>query len=116
MGRVPAEWHEHQYDDDGRLTHSIVHREPRWTEEDYTWQLALVEERAEECPCCGLPTSEAHASDSEGSWQVTAMRCYAGTARAERQADDEKSKIPNPSAVLYGVRRAPNPMSEGRVM
>lgn len=71
--------------------------------------MALSEEKASECPCCGIPSELAHSAEHEFEWDVSARECYAGRARAEVQEENEENKIYHyPAAVLYQIKRNPN--------
>ncbi|MFD6770587.1 hypothetical protein ACFWC6_30690 [Micromonospora chalcea] len=104
MGWEPAEFTEHEYDEQNRLVRSVTTREPEWDDEERGWMLALAVYRASLCPHCGRPLSVCTDPESEGRWVVPPpRRCFASTAL--RSAVPEYRDSPQPEALLLHAER-----------
>ncbi|GIF08652.1 hypothetical protein [Actinoplanes siamensis] len=74
-------------------------RDPRWTDEDRDWMLALAVYRSWLCPKCGglLEECTSHA-DTGPTFQVSKIRCRRTDALITEQ---EANTLPNPEALLW---------------
>ncbi|HEX6873683.1 MAG TPA: hypothetical protein VF163_21500 [Micromonosporaceae bacterium] len=101
-GWEPAETHEHEYDDAGRLVRTVVTREPEWDEQERAWMLALRLYRAQVGPC-GHYLPDTTAAAAEERWVGSHIRCHACTA--VRQTMDTYKDSPHPQALLFLAER-----------
>lgn len=87
-GWEPAEVHEHHYDADGRLTHTVVTREPEWSAEDRDQVEALV--LAEQLTCHGCGSWLPHSTDSTFVGLVDTSTCGGCRSMAIMQRDAQR--------------------------
>lgn len=71
-------------------------REPKWTDEDRAWAIALTMEESEVCPGCGRQLAECSDPRNEFGYKVTAWKCHACTAK-----DTEGEQYRNNSGTYY---------------
>ena len=94
---------EHEYDEGGLPTRSVTTREPRWTEQDRAWVLALAEYRAGLCPLHGGPLDECGNEAAEGTFEVPPpIRCRAHELKLIHIA---QHKADHPEALLWVARK-----------
>ena len=114
LGREPSERHDH-YDADGVFTgHTIVTRDPEFTDVDRDHLTALAQVKANECPKCGGPLDQT--TDTEHwSWEVTHDECNRCETVAFQQARDNGAnrsdalKQAAPAGRLYRAKAVRNP-------
>lgn len=85
------------------MVRSVTTREPRWTEQDRDWVLALALYRSWLCPLCHGYLDECTSHHETGTqFRVSRKRCR---ATDELLAEQEASnKIDRPGAVLWAVQ------------
>jgi len=82
----------------------VTVREPRWTDDDRGWALALLAEEAGMCPGgCGQPAEVSHDPKTARTWQVHTATCQACLVRDAQMESDAKESAGR--GKLYGVRR-----------
>lgn len=109
---MPAERHDH-YDANGTRTgHTIVTRDPEFTDRDRDHLTALAQVKANECPKCGGPLDKT--MDAEHyAWHVTYDECNRCETVAYQQARDngvsktDALKQAAPAGRLYRAEEAP---------
>lgn len=114
-GWEPREVVAHQHDEAGRLTRSVVTREPEFDEEQRNLLLALVEIEDDTCPGCRQPISLAwtEATDPDNpdaSHHFAApfpRRCHGCDAREQRA--EEYREATRPAALRFGVHLTDGP-------
>lgn len=99
LGREPRTITTHEYDEAGRLTRSVTHREPEWTAEDRGWLQALLAEQAETCRGCGHPVDESADPASAYHWSIREVRCQACAVLEADEANERELRTPR-----YGRR------------
>lgn len=75
----------HHRDPNGRIFMSTTTLEPFFLEEDTEAVLEYMQEKALECPGCGLPRDETMAIEATFGYAAEPVRCHACAAR-ERAA------------------------------
>lgn len=107
---MPAEVHEHVYED-GVLVRMVVIRESEWDDEQRAWMLGLAEREAAECRRCGGNLHET--LDYQWTWRPrppsVCLRCVALKA-AERAHEMN----PFHEAMIHTVEKAPRPQRKKR--
>ncbi|MFI9478134.1 hypothetical protein ACIG6B_30185 [Bacillus mobilis] len=105
-GWEPVTVTEYEYDEGGQLLRSWSQSESEWDEQQQAWIQALMQHRAEFCPCgCGQRWADT-TSPEEGGVQFTADRvvCRARLALLETQKANETQDIIG-GARLWSVRK-----------
>lgn len=108
---MPSERHDH-YDASGTFTgHTIVTREPEWTDRDREHITALQAVRATECPKCGGKLEQTQ--DPNVAWKVEHDECNRCETVAYVQArdngmnDTDAKKQAAPAGRLYRATAVP---------
>ena len=60
-----------------RLVRAVTTQEPRWTNDDRGYLLALEAEEREVCPGCKQPLAECRDPATARQWEVVPERCQA---------------------------------------
>ncbi|WP_346536940.1 hypothetical protein [Micromonospora sp. DPT] len=94
-GWEPVTVTEYEYDDDGRLLRSWSQPESEWDEQQQAWIQALVQHRAELCPCgCGQRYTDTTSPEETGPVFVAErVVCRARLALLEEQKAAETQDI-----------------------
>ena len=105
-GWEPAEVHEHEHDQAGRIVRTVVRREPEWDEEQRGWVLAWLLYRANVHKPCGHYLPDATDPDAEGAYMSEPpIRCHVCTERAAAYKRVQEAGNRHPEALLFPVRK-----------
>ena len=103
-GWEPAEVHEHEHDQAGRIVRTVVRREPEWDDEERGWAQAWLLYRQNVHTACGHYLPDSTAADAEDGYVVDdPIRCHACTARSAAYKRYQES--PEADALLFPARR-----------
>lgn len=103
LGWEPTEWHEYEYDEQGRVARVTVTREPEWDDQQRRRMQALMLYRDGICSECGVHHSQAEDPDFYWTWETRKCSVCASTAAflrglADRDEEDLAKLGENPAA------------------
>ncbi len=76
-----------------------------WTDDDREYALAWQELQDETCPGCGQPRAESFHPDSDGAYEVRALRCHACSAKDDRSKDIVNNEDADTGGLYLTVKR-----------
>lgn len=104
QGWEPQTLTRYEYDDQGRIRHTVSTTETEWDDTQQAWMIAYHLYEADRCSGCGGRWSETTDRKNEEAYVTEAIRCHSCTARAI--AHEAAQNVHQPSAVYRIVRRA----------
>lgn len=102
-GWEPQTLTRYEYDDQGRIRHTVTTTESEWDDTERAWMIAHHLYKADICQGCGGTWSETTDIANEDAYLTEAIRCHSCTARSI--ANETTQTVAHPSAVYRIARR-----------